>query len=133
MLWGLLPHSIAPSLAYTEPVLTAFAAWSSYAVLTGRWLWAGTLAALAGMSRPNGLAVAAAVLATAACEVWRRRGRVSHRLWTGAALAPVGWAAMRCGWADARAIRSAAISRCSGCGARASTSAPVHCASYGIC
>ncbi|MFD8218895.1 hypothetical protein ACFV2U_35650 [Streptomyces sp. NPDC059697] len=91
LLWGLLPHSIVLSLAYTEPVLTAFAAWSLYAVLTGRWLWAGTLAALAGMSRPNGLAVAAAVLATAACEVWRRRGRVSHRLWTGAALAPVGW------------------------------------------
>ncbi|MGW8872547.1 hypothetical protein [Streptomyces mirabilis] len=91
VLWGLLPHSIVLSLAYTEPVLTAFAAWSLYAVLTGRWLWAGTLAALAGMSRPNGLAVAAAVLATAACEVWRRRGRVSHRLWTGAALAPVGW------------------------------------------
>ncbi|MFF2519703.1 hypothetical protein [Streptomyces sp. NPDC058086] len=91
LLWGLLPHSIVLSLAYTEPVLTAFAAWSLYAVLTGRWLWAGTLAALAGMSRPNGLAVAAAVLAAAACEVWRRRGRVSHRLWTGAALAPVGW------------------------------------------
>ncbi|MFE2964984.1 hypothetical protein ACFXKC_15185 [Streptomyces sp. NPDC059340] len=91
LLWGLLPHSIVLSLAYTEPVLTAFAAWSLYAVLTGRWLWAGTLAALAGMSRPNGIAVAAAVLAAAACEVWRRRGRVSHRLWTGVALAPVGW------------------------------------------
>ncbi|MGY5098974.1 hypothetical protein ACWC19_00005, partial [Streptomyces sp. 900105245] len=25
--------------------------------------------------------------------VWRRRGRVSHRLWTGAALAPLGWTA----------------------------------------
>ncbi|MFF8021353.1 hypothetical protein ACFZDJ_09520 [Streptomyces sp. NPDC007896] len=91
LLWGLLPHSIVLCLAYTEPVLTAFAAWSLYAVLTGRWLWAGTLAALAGMSRPNGIAVAAAVLAAAACEVWRRRGRVSHRLWTGVALAPVGW------------------------------------------
>ncbi|MEU0856964.1 hypothetical protein ABZ352_16200, partial [Streptomyces griseofuscus] len=34
-----------------------------------------------------------AVLAAAACEVWRRRGRVSHRLWTGAALAPLGWTA----------------------------------------
>ncbi|MFD7478469.1 hypothetical protein ACFV8Z_41830 [Streptomyces sp. NPDC059837] len=91
LLWGLLPHSIVLSLAYTEPVLTAFAAWSLYAVLTERWLWAGALAALAGVSRPNGLAVAAAVLAAAACEIWRRRGRVTHRLWTGAALAPVGW------------------------------------------
>ncbi|PWI20641.1 hypothetical protein DI272_24550 [Streptomyces sp. Act143] len=93
LLWALLPHSVVLSMAYTEPVLTAFAAWSLYAVLTGRWLWAGTLAALAGLSRPNGLAVAAAVLAAAACEAGRRRGKVTHRLWTGAALAPLGWSA----------------------------------------
>jgi hypothetical protein len=93
LLWGLLPHSVVLSMAYTEPVLTAFAAWSLYAVLRGQWVWAGALAALAGLSRPNGFAVAAAVLAAAAWEVWRRRGRVTHRLWTGAALAPLGWTA----------------------------------------
>ncbi|MEU3795741.1 hypothetical protein AB0F07_39145 [Streptomyces fructofermentans] len=94
LLWGLLPHSVVLSMAYTEPVLTAFAAWSLYAVLNGRWLWAGSLAACAGLARPNGFAVAAAVLAAAAHEVWRRRGReVPHRLWTGAALAPLGWSA----------------------------------------
>ncbi|MEV6835866.1 hypothetical protein AB0N17_15315 [Streptomyces sp. NPDC051133] len=93
VLWGLLPHSVVLSMAYTEPLLTAFAAWSLYAVLAGSWLWAGALAALAGLSRPNGFAVAAAVLAAAGAEVWRRRGRVSHRLWTGAALAPLGWTA----------------------------------------
>ncbi|MYQ66747.1 MULTISPECIES: mannosyltransferase family protein [Streptomyces] len=96
LLWGLLPHSIVLSMAYTEPVLTAFAVWSLYAVLAGRWLWAGALAALAGLSRPNGFAVAAAVLAAAAWECWtvrRAGGKVTHRLWTGAALAPVGWAA----------------------------------------
>ncbi|MEU6140089.1 hypothetical protein ABZ848_06955 [Streptomyces sp. NPDC047081] len=92
LLWGLLPHSVVLSMAYTEPVLTAFAAWSLYAVLTGRWVWAGTLAALAGAARPNGFAVAAAVLAAAAYEAWRQRGKVTHRLWTGAALAPAGWA-----------------------------------------
>ncbi|MEW2163498.1 glycosyltransferase family 39 protein [Streptomyces sp. NPDC007084] len=92
LLWALLPHSVVLSMAYTEPVLTAFAAWSLYAVLDGRWLWAGTLAALAGLTRPNGFAVAAAVLAAALCEAVRRRGKVSHRLWTGAALAPLGWA-----------------------------------------
>ncbi|GAA4063350.1 hypothetical protein [Streptomyces shaanxiensis] len=94
VLWGLLPHSIVLSMGYTEPLLTALAAWSLYAVLTGRWLWAGTLAALAGLTRPNGLAVAAAVVAAAAYEVWRARRRgdgVSHRLWIGAALAPLGW------------------------------------------
>lgn len=99
LVWGLLPHSVVLSMAYTEPLLTAFAAWSLYAVLTGRWLWAGTLAALAGLARPNGFAVAAAVVAGAAWELWRRRGRVSPapwgspRLWAGAALAPLGWSA----------------------------------------
>ncbi|WP_414496700.1 hypothetical protein, partial [Streptomyces sp. CRN 30] len=92
LLWGLLPHSVVLSLAYTEPVFTAFAAWSLYAVLTGRWVWAGALAALAGAARPNGMAVAAAVLVAAVCEVVRRRGRgVPRRLWAGAALAPLGW------------------------------------------
>ncbi|MFF3328793.1 hypothetical protein ACFYWX_04410 [Streptomyces sp. NPDC002888] len=93
LLWGLLPHSVVLSMAYTEPVLTAFAAWSLYAVLNRNWVWAGGLAALAGLARPNGVAVTAAVLAAAAHEVWRARGRVSHRLWTGAALAPLGWTA----------------------------------------
>ncbi|MGW3196536.1 hypothetical protein ACWDBD_18485 [Streptomyces sp. NPDC001118] len=93
LLWALLPHSVVLSLAYTEPVLTAFAAWSLYAVLAGNWLRAGVLAALAGLARPNGFAVAAAVLGVAGVEVWRRRGKVSHRLWTGVALAPLGWTA----------------------------------------
>jgi hypothetical protein len=93
VLWGTLPHSIVLSMGYSEPVLTACAAWSLYAVLTGRWVWAGALAALAGLSRPNGFAVAAAVLVTAATALWQARGRVSHRLWTGAALAPLGWTA----------------------------------------
>ncbi|WP_435860669.1 hypothetical protein [Streptomyces spiralis] len=93
LLWGLLPHSVVLSMAYTEPVFTAFAAWSLYAVLTRRWLWAGSLALLAGLSRPSGFAVAAAVLAAAAVEVWRARGRASLRLWAGAALAPLGWTA----------------------------------------
>ncbi|MFJ4713077.1 hypothetical protein [Streptomyces sp. NPDC088785] len=93
VLWGVLPHSVVLSMGYTEPVLTALAAWALYALLTGRWLWAGALAALAGLARPNGFAVAAAVLATAACELFRRRGRVPPGLWAGALLAPAGWAA----------------------------------------
>ncbi|MGI5481639.1 hypothetical protein [Streptomyces lavendofoliae] len=95
LLWGLLPHSIVLSMAYTEPLLTAFAAWSLYAVLTRRWLWAGALAALAGAARPNGIAVAAAVGAAAAVEAYRlfRGGRrTDWRLWAGAAVAPAGWA-----------------------------------------
>ncbi|MFE9661778.1 hypothetical protein [Streptomyces sp. NPDC005955] len=77
LLWGVLPHSVVLSMAYTEPLLTACAAWALYAALTGRWVWAGALAALAGLSRPNGFAVAAAVLAAAAHELWRRH-REAH-------------------------------------------------------
>ncbi|WP_445402835.1 hypothetical protein ACSMX9_15310 [Streptomyces sp. LE64] len=102
VVWAALPHSVVLSLGYTEPLLTAFAAWALYAAVTGRWVWAGVLAALAGASRPNGFAVAAAVIAAAALELWRRsragdgvaaRGRPPsvHRLWTGALLAPAGW------------------------------------------
>lgn len=91
LLWGLLPHSVVLSLAYTEPLLTAFAAFALYAVLTGRWLWAGSLAALAGLSRPNGIAIAAAVCAAAAYELWKRRAHAPWRLWAAAVVAPLGW------------------------------------------
>jgi hypothetical protein len=89
--WASLPHSVVLDIAYTESLLTALAAWSLYAVLTGRWLWAGALAALAGLSRPTGFAVAAAVGITAVHEIIRRRGRVPLGLWVGAAIAPLGW------------------------------------------
>ncbi|MFG2867870.1 hypothetical protein [Streptomyces sp. NPDC048338] len=91
LLWGLLPHSIVLSMAYTEPVMTAFAAWSLHLLLARRWLAAGVLAMLAGLSRPSGIAVAAAVLAAVAHELWRGRGRVVWRVWAAAALAPAGW------------------------------------------
>ncbi|MGV9315608.1 mannosyltransferase family protein [Streptomyces sp. NPDC003691] len=117
LLWGLLPHSVVLTMAYTEPLLTAFAAWALYALLTRRWLWAGALAALAGISRPNGIAVAAAVLCVVAYELVRgsrsnsgtgtgsgngngngkgsgygpRSSRRDPRLWAAAALAPTGW------------------------------------------
>ncbi|MEU5977504.1 glycosyltransferase family 39 protein [Streptomyces sp. NPDC047315] len=94
LLWALLPHSIVLTMAYTEPLLTAFAAWSLYAVLTRRWVWAGVLAALAGLSRPNGIAVAAAVVCVAAVELVRlarRERRTAWRPWFAAGLAPLGW------------------------------------------
>lgn len=61
VLWGALPVGIVQSMAYSESLFTALAAWSLYAVLRGYWLTAGLLAALAGLTRPVGLAVAAAV------------------------------------------------------------------------
>ncbi|HSX98383.1 MAG TPA: hypothetical protein VLG91_13480, partial [Streptomyces sp.] len=47
LLWAVLPVGIVQSMAYTESLFTALAAWSLYAVLTGRWVAAGALAALA--------------------------------------------------------------------------------------
>ncbi|GAA2222432.1 glycosyltransferase family 39 protein [Streptomyces nogalater] len=61
LLWAVLPVGIVQSMAYSESLFTALAAWSLYAVLTGRWVSAGLLAALAGLTRPVGAAVVAAV------------------------------------------------------------------------
>ncbi|MFC0598447.1 glycosyltransferase family 39 protein [Streptomyces palmae] len=92
LLWGLLPHAIVQTMAYSESLLTALAAWSLYSVLTRRWLWAGSLAALAGLARPNGIAVAAAVVVGAAIALAREpRTRRSPRPWLAIAIAPMGW------------------------------------------
>ncbi|MEW2133583.1 mannosyltransferase family protein [Streptomyces sp. NPDC005435] len=61
LLWAVLPVGIVQSMAYSESLFTALAAWSLYAVLTGRWVTAGLFAALAGLTRPVGMAVVAAV------------------------------------------------------------------------
>ncbi|MFI9255313.1 glycosyltransferase family 39 protein [Streptomyces sp. NPDC053069] len=61
LLWAVLPVGIVQSMAYSESLFTALAAWSLYALLTGRWITAGVLAALAGLTRPVGAAVVAAV------------------------------------------------------------------------
>ncbi|MEU6776779.1 hypothetical protein [Streptomyces sp. NPDC046759] len=90
-LWAVMPHSVELTIAYTESLFAALAVWSLYCVLRGRWLWAGALAALAGLSRPSGFAIAVAVSLTAGYEALRRRGRVPVSLWGGAVLAPLGW------------------------------------------
>ncbi|RDD88654.1 glycosyltransferase family 39 protein [Streptomyces parvulus] len=73
LLWAVLPVAVVQSMAYSESLFTALAAWSLYAVLTGRWVTAGTLAALAGLTRPVGLAVAAAVWVAAVTAFVRSR------------------------------------------------------------
>ncbi|MEV5876455.1 glycosyltransferase family 39 protein [Streptomyces sp. NPDC052101] len=90
-LWAAQPHSVELTVAYTESLFAALAVWALYYVLKGRWLWAGTLAGLAGLSRPSGFAVAVAVSLAAAVEVLRQRGRAPVSLWAGAVLAPLGW------------------------------------------
>ncbi|MDR6978726.1 MFS family permease [Streptomyces sp. 3330] len=73
LVWAALPVGIVQSMAYSESLFTALAAWSLYAVLTGRWVTAGALAALAGLTRPVGLAVVAAVWAAGVASLVRDR------------------------------------------------------------
>lgn len=86
--WAALPIGIVQSMAYSESLFTALAAWALMAVLRDRWLTAGMLACLAGATRPTGLAVAVAVAVSAFYAV--RRGRPVRPL-AAAALAPLGW------------------------------------------
>ncbi|MDQ0580064.1 hypothetical protein [Streptomyces rishiriensis] len=74
LVWAVLPVGIVQSMAYSESLFTALAAWSLYAVLSGRWVTAGVLASLAGLTRPVGLAVAAAVWAAAVASFVRAPG-----------------------------------------------------------
>ncbi|MFG2293415.1 hypothetical protein [Streptomyces sp. NPDC048603] len=92
VMWGVLPHSVVLSLAYTEALLAALAAWALYAVLRGRWLWAAGLAVLAGVTRPNGIAVAAAVSVAAGYELLLKPD-APVRVWAAGLLAPAGWTA----------------------------------------
>ncbi|MEU1159919.1 mannosyltransferase family protein [Streptomyces sp. NPDC005921] len=75
LVWAVLPVGIVQSMAYSESLFTALAAWSLYAVLTGRWVGAGALAALAGLTRPVGLAVVAAVWTAGVISFVRDRSR----------------------------------------------------------
>ncbi|MET9854340.1 hypothetical protein ABZY57_15505 [Streptomyces sp. NPDC006450] len=86
--WAALPVGIVQSMAYSESLFTALAAWSLYGLLRGHWLTAGLLAAGAGLTRPVGAAVVAAVWVAAALAL--RGGERSWRPVAGALLAPLG-------------------------------------------
>ncbi|MEU6816826.1 hypothetical protein [Streptomyces sp. NPDC046860] len=90
-LWAVLPHAVELTIAYTESLFAALAAWSLYSVLKERWLWAGGLALAAGLARPTGFAVAVAVIAAAALRLRPGRDRAAPAVWAGAAVAPAGW------------------------------------------
>ncbi|MFE2013969.1 glycosyltransferase family 39 protein [Streptomyces sp. NPDC059491] len=90
VLWGVYPTAFVQSMAYTETLFTALAAWSLYAVLRGRWILAGALCAAAGLTRPTAAALIAAVGITAVMTVVRER-RLPARMAAGVLLAPLGW------------------------------------------
>ncbi|MCA1224108.1 glycosyltransferase family 39 protein [Streptomyces sp. 8L] len=88
VLWAALPVGIVQSMAYSESLFTALAAWALYGTLKERWVLAGALAACAGLTRPIGLAVAAAVLVAAIAKA-RREGLGAGAV-LGVLLAPSG-------------------------------------------
>lgn len=88
VLWGALPVAIVQWMGYTESLFTALTAWSLYAALGSCWLWAGGLAALAGLTRPTGVAVAAAVMVSGLVALGRTR---ELRALAGVLVAPLGW------------------------------------------
>ncbi|MEU8525037.1 MULTISPECIES: mannosyltransferase family protein [Streptomyces] len=92
VLWGVYPTAFVQSMAYTETLFTALAAWSLYAVLRDRWILAGLLCALAGLTRPSAAALIAALGITALVTVVRER-RLPPRTAAGVLLAPLGWLA----------------------------------------
>ncbi|WP_405954567.1 glycosyltransferase family 39 protein [Streptomyces phaeochromogenes] len=122
LLWAVLPVGIVQSMAYSESLFTALAAWSLYAVRTGRWLTAGLLASLAGLTRPVGAAVVAAVWVAAISSFvrersvpartgapsWRRAlamliaplGAAGYVLWVGrhTGKGPLGYLDVQAGW-----------------------------------
>lgn len=98
VLWAALPMSVVQSMAYSESLFTALAAWCLHSVLQERWLTAALLACASGLTRPVGVAVVAAVMVTAVTPyvrhtrlAWPPRIRpvLSRRL-AAAFLAPVG-------------------------------------------
>ncbi|MFF2726718.1 hypothetical protein ACFVS9_02245 [Streptomyces sp. NPDC058008] len=98
-LWGAYPTAFVQSMAYTETLFTALAAWSLYAVLRDRWILAGALCVLAGLTRPSAAALIAALALTAAAVLvreWRAGARAdlvrrNARMLLGVCLAPLGW------------------------------------------
>ncbi|MDT9688468.1 hypothetical protein Q5762_08895 [Streptomyces sp. P9(2023)] len=92
VLWGVYPTAFVQSMAYTETLFTALAAWSILAVLRGRWILAGALCALAGLTRPTAAALIAAIGITALVTVVRER-KLPARMAAGVLLAPLGWLA----------------------------------------
>ncbi|MFJ4838638.1 hypothetical protein [Streptomyces sp. NPDC088746] len=100
-LWGAYPTAFVQSMAYTETLFTALAAWSLYAALRGRWIAAGALCVLAGLTRPSAAALIAALAIGAAVVLvreWRAGerqalARRNARMLLGVCLAPLGWLA----------------------------------------
>jgi hypothetical protein len=88
LLWAVLPHALVQSMGYSETLFTALAAWSLWAVLRTRWITAGVLCLLAGLTRPTAAALIAAVGLAALVAVIRDPRE--WRAWLAGVLSPLG-------------------------------------------
>lgn len=87
-LFAAWPMGVVLSMAYTEALFCACAAWAMVGVLERRWLLAGAATAAAGLVRPTASSLLLAVgLAALVAVVTRRDG---WRPWAGGALAGSG-------------------------------------------
>jgi hypothetical protein len=90
------PLGVVFDMAYSEGLFLAFAVATLLAIRAGRWLAAGTLCFAAGLTRPTGLAVAAALAVTAAITLYRHphtagRWRPVAAVLVGAVGVPAWW------------------------------------------
>lgn len=89
ILWAALPVGLVQTLAYSESLFTALAAWSLYFTLRRQYLAAAILASLAGATRPVGIAIALAVAITVFLH--HRRRRFDAQSIAAIVIAPLGW------------------------------------------
>ncbi|MDQ0378653.1 hypothetical protein FB470_002647 [Amycolatopsis thermophila] len=87
-LFAATPMSVVLSMAYTEALFCALAAWALAGVLERRWELAGVCCALAGLARSSALALIVAVAVAAVPALVRRED--GGRPWVALALAPSG-------------------------------------------
>jgi hypothetical protein len=72
-LWAGAPMAITLSMAYTEALFTALAAWALIGVLERRWLLAGLCCLAEGLVRPTATVLVAVVGAAALIAIFRER------------------------------------------------------------
>jgi hypothetical protein len=74
-LWAGAPMAITLSMAYTEALFAALAAWTLVAVLEKKWLLAALCCVGAGLTRSTAIVLIGIVVFAALIEVFRKRAR----------------------------------------------------------
>jgi hypothetical protein len=87
-LFAASPMAVTLSMAYSEALFCALAAWSLVGVIERKWLLAGLCAAATGLVRPTAAAIVVTVVIAAIIAIVRRRDGL--RPWAGLVLAPAG-------------------------------------------